>query len=81
MVSSRSLTALAGFAISALISAAAWLLFDTLLLFLFVPFVPLLLRRVGSAEPEREALECPACGFRATDPSYEFCPRDGSRLD
>ncbi|MEF8838213.1 MAG: hypothetical protein V5A18_01765, partial [Haloarculaceae archaeon] len=44
---------------------------------LFVPFVPFLFRRDG--EPDRR--HCPACGFETTDESYEYCPRDGRRLD
>ncbi len=81
MVSSRIVTAIAGLGISVLISVVAWLVFDTLLLFLFVPFVPLLLRGAGSASPDREARQCPTCGFKSADPAFEFCPRDGTRLE
>lgn len=42
MVGSRTLTALAGLAISLVVSVAAYVYFGTLLLFLFVPFVPFL---------------------------------------
>jgi hypothetical protein len=46
MVSSRVVTALVGLVGSILISALAWWYFDTLFDFLFVPFVPLLFRRL-----------------------------------
>jgi len=81
VLSSRTVTAIVGLVVSVLVSVAVWWRFDTLFLFLFVPFVPLLLRR-GRAEPrDRSALECPTCGFRTADPAFEFCPRDGSRLE
>lgn len=47
MVGSRTVTALVGLIVSLAISVAAWMVFDSLILFLFVPFVPLLLRRRG----------------------------------
>lgn len=81
MASARTITALAGLGLSVIISVATWLVFDTLFLFLFVPFVPLLLRRARSTSPDRPRRECPTCGFRSTDPAYEFCPRDGTRLE
>jgi len=78
----RSRVTAAGIAVSLLVSAAAWYYFDTLLLFLVVPLVPLLLRdRGGTADRGAERRECPACGFRTTDPGFEYCPRDGTRLD
>jgi hypothetical protein len=46
VASSRTLTALVGLVGSLLISAVAWWYFDTLFVFLFVPFVPLLFRRL-----------------------------------
>lgn len=83
MVGSR--TAIAGLALSLAVSAAVWLAFDTLLLFLFVPFVPLLfsrgVREVGDERSDRPARECPACGFRTDDPRFDYCPRDGTPLD
>lgn len=82
MVGSRTTTALVGLLASLAISAAAWYYFGTFLLFLFVPFVPLLLR---GREDRREAgpayQECPVCGFRSADPAYEYCPRDGTPLE
>lgn len=44
MVGSRTATALVGIAVSLAVSVAAWVYFDTLLVFLIVPIVPLLLR-------------------------------------
>lgn len=89
MVGSRTVTALAGLAASLLISAAAWVYLDTLLVFLFVPLVPLLLRGRGLGEgPEpgggrehRRSRRCPACGFETRDPDHDYCPRDGTRLE
>lgn len=82
MVGSRALTALVGLAVSLAVSVAVWYYFDTFLLFLFVPFVPILLRRGGGTRAtDRESSVCPVCGFRTVDPSYEYCPRDGTRLE
>ncbi|MFB6281691.1 MAG: hypothetical protein ABEH40_06710 [Haloferacaceae archaeon] len=84
MAGSRTATAVAGLALSLAVSAAAWLAFDTLLLFLFVPFVPLLFSRGtggGEQRPDRPARECPACGFRTDDPRFDYCPRDGTPLE
>lgn len=80
MVSSRTATALVGLVASLAISAAAWLYFDTLLLFLLVPFVPLLFRRqLGGERPPVK--RCPACGFETREPSFTHCPRDGTVLE
>ena len=82
MVRSRTATALVGLVASLVVSAAAWFLFDTLLVFLVVPFVPLLLRRGrGEGTSERPARTCPACGFESRDPGFEYCPRDGRRQE
>lgn len=87
MVGSRTLTAVAGLALSLAVSVAVWVAFDTLLLLLFVPFVPFLLSRRaertggGGERPERRERECPACGFRTDDPRFDYCPRDGTPLD
>ena len=78
MVSSRALTALVGVLVSLVLSAALWYYFDSLLFFLFVPFVPFLFR--GSDE-EQEVAECPVCGYRTPDPDHDYCPRDGTRLE
>jgi len=57
--------------------------FGTFAFFLFVPFVPFLFRgSSGTDAPATERIaECPQCGFRTTDESYDFCPRDGTRLE
>lgn len=82
MVSSRAVTAVVGVVASLLISAAAWYYYETFLLFLFVPFVPVLLRlRSGSGSTGTSARECPVCGFRTADLAFEYCPRDGTRLE
>jgi hypothetical protein len=86
---SRTLTALAGLAISLAVSVVAWVLFDSLLLLLFVPFVPFLFRRGNgsdgaSARSEHQrpsARTCPVCSYRSRDPREEYCPRDGHRLE
>jgi hypothetical protein len=60
-----------------------WYYFDSLLFLLFVPFVLFLLRGSGGGPDERrpEVTECPACGYRITDPAHDYCPRDGTRLE
>lgn len=82
MVSSRTLTALAGFFASLLLSVVLWWQFDTLAFFLFVPFVPFLFRGMGSGEGQRRGVRvCPVCEFQTTNEAYEYCPRDGTRLE
>jgi hypothetical protein len=62
------------------------LYFDSLLFFLFVPF---LLRRSsgdtdGSREgtgPDPSVAACPVRGYRTADPEHDYCPRDGTRLE
>jgi hypothetical protein len=76
MVSSRAVTAAVGLSVSLGISAVLWWVFETVLVFLVVPFVPLLLR-----DNERRIKECPNCSFRTRHSESEFCPRDGHRLD
>lgn len=78
MVSSRTATALAGLALSVVVSLAAWVYFDTLLLFLLVPFVPVLFRRRSERQP---AKRCPVCGFETREPTFSHCPRDGTALE
>lgn len=80
MVGSRTLTALAGLALSIAVSLAAYVYFDTLLLFLFVPFVPILLRGGLERESAPPLQRCPRCDFTTRDPGFDYCPRDGSRL-
>jgi hypothetical protein len=79
VVSSRTVTALAGLVASLLLSVVLWWQFDTLAFFLFVPFVPFLFRGRGGGE-ERSVRACPTCGFETTNDSYDYCPRDGARL-
>lgn len=73
----RWLTAFLGIAASVAISVYAWLSFDTLLLFLLIPFVPLLLRRRSRPETKRRS----RCGFETEREGFDYCPRDGSRLE
>jgi len=73
---SRVATAAAGLLASLAVSVLVWWYFDTLLLFLLIPFVPFLFR----GERDQAVRECSSCGFRTTSPEYEFCPRDGERL-
>ena len=80
MVGSRHATAAVGFVGSLLVSAVLWWYFETLLVFLLVPFVPILFRRFGDDRPE-VVQECPHCGFQGTSDAYDYCPRDGSRLE
>lgn len=80
MVGSRTATAAVGILVSLAVSVAAWYYFDSLVLFLFVPFVPFLFRRGRRAE--RPAVRrCPTCGFETRNPEYTHCPRDGTRLE
>lgn len=78
MVDSRWLVAVLGLVASLAISVLAWVYFDTLLVFLLIPFVPLVL---GRSRPSRPEKRCPRCGFRTRDPDHEYCPRDGARLE
>lgn len=79
MVSSRTITALIGLALSLAVSVVAWIYFDTLLVFLLIPFVPFLFRGRGDADQARVRV-CPECGFRTRDPEVRYCPRDGTEL-
>lgn len=81
MVSSRTATALAGLLVSLALSAALWYYFDSLLFFLFVPFVPFLFRGSDGEGERRAVAECPVCGYRTADVEYDYCPRDGTRLE
>lgn len=81
MVSSRIATALVGLAASLAISVAAWVYFDSLLLFLFVPFVPFLFRRGADGTGRPDIASCPTCGFRTSNPDYTHCPLDGTPLE
>ena len=81
MLSSRTATALAGLVGSVLLSAVLWWYFDTVAVFLFLPFVPFLLRRSERESREERLRTCPACDFQTRDDAYEYCPRDGTRLE
>jgi hypothetical protein len=80
MVGSRTATAGAGLLVSLVLTAVLWWYFETLLVFLLVPFVPVLFRGLGDGGPDI-VQECPHCGFQATSDAYDYCPRDGSRLE
>ena len=80
MVSSRTVTALAGLVGSLVLSLVLWQVFGTPVFFLFVPFIPFLLRGREDTERTPPIRECPTCGFQTTDPAFEYCPRDGTRL-
>ena len=78
-LSSRALTGLVGLLLGLAVSVAAWVYFDTLLLFLFLPLVPFLFRGRGDSPPK--ARTCPVCGFETREKSFGYCPRDGTRLE
>ena len=79
---SRRLTAAVGVVASLLVSILAWVVFDTLLLFVVVPFVPFLFRGGrDSGDEEPTGRHCPVCEYRTTDRRNEYCPRDGHRLE
>jgi len=84
MAASRTITALVGLIASLALSAAIYVATGSLLLFVFVPFVPFVLSRSLGGKGDREETppvrECPECGFRARDPGFDYCPRDGRRL-
>ena len=73
----RLVTALFGLVVSVGISVLAWVYFDIPVFLVFLPFVPFLFRR-RERPPVRE---CPRCGFQTREEGYEFCPRDGERLE
>ena len=75
-MNTRWLTALIGLFASLAISVFAWLYFDTFLFFLLIPFVPFLFS--GRSPPVKR---CPRCGFETRSREFEYCPRDGARLE
>jgi hypothetical protein len=83
MVSSRTATAVAGLLGSLALTAALWWYFDSLFVFLFLPFIPFLFRgRDSDGDSGRPpARECPVCGFRTRNDDFDYCPRDGHRLE
>jgi hypothetical protein len=82
MVGFRTLTAAVGLAVSLAVSYLAWRYLNTLAVFLFLPFVPILFRGWGDAETDRPPVRrCPVCGFETRDPAHEYCPYDGSELE
>lgn len=78
MVRSRTATALAGVVGSLFLTGALYYYTGQLLVFLAVPFVPLLLRRRDGTDTEERT--CPTCGY-ATDVDHAYCPRDGTKLE
>ncbi|HKL28654.1 MAG TPA: hypothetical protein VJ898_05235 [Natrialbaceae archaeon] len=78
---SRTATALVGLGISVLVTLLAWWYFRTLVVFLILPFVPILFRRLGDREERPPVRTCPRCGFRTHNPEYTHCPRDGTELE
>lgn len=81
MVASRSVTAAVGLAVSLAVSIVVWRAFDFPFLFVVVPFIPFLFRSGSNGVARQAVRRCPACGFRTDDPEYDFCPRDGTRLE
>jgi hypothetical protein len=78
-MASRVAMAVLGLVGSLALSAILWIVFGTPVFFLFVPFVPFVLR-AGRSEEAQPTYHCTRCGFRTRDSSYEYCPRDGTRL-
>lgn len=78
---SRYVTALVGLLLSVVVSVAAWVLFDTLLLFLLIPFIPWLVWRRSGGVSTPPVRHCSTCGFSTRQPDFAYCPRDGSRLE
>ena len=81
MVGSRTVTAIVGLAASLLLSAVLWWYVGSFVFFLFVPFVPFLLGGRDAERREQTVRTCPECGFRTSDGGFDYCPRDGTRLE
>lgn len=83
MVGSRTWTAMVGLVASLVVSVGLWFVFDTLLVFLFLPFVPFLFRGGGVLldSGQSSAKACRVCGYRTTGHDHEYCPRDGHLLE
>lgn len=80
MVRSRTATAIAGLFGSLVLSLVLWWYLDTFVFFLLVPFVPFLFRGRGRETGTESTRRCPTCGFRTRNEEFEYCPRDGRRL-
>ncbi|MDR9380342.1 MAG: hypothetical protein RI560_01535 [Natronomonas sp.] len=80
MVGSRTLTALVGIVGSLALSVLLYAYTDSLLFFLFVPFIPFLFARRDERTNRSSIRECSRCEFTTRTPEFEYCPRDGSRL-
>lgn len=83
MIGSRTLTAIVVGAASVLLSIGLYLYTGSLLFFLLIPFVPFFFagRESEASETAAETVfRCSRCEFRTTNPEFEYCPRDGSRL-
>jgi len=78
---SRTATAIVGLGISVAITIVAWWYFESLVVFLVLPFVPILFRRLGPEQERPPEWVCPRCGFRTRNAEYDYCPRDGTALD
>ena len=79
MVGSRTVMTLAGVLGSVVLSVLLYAYTGSILLFLFIPFVPFLLLR-GDEDDGPPVRTCSRCEFSTRDPEFEYCPRDGSRL-
>ncbi len=79
MVGSRTVMTLAGVLGSVVLSVLLYAYTGSILLFLFIPFVPFLLLR-GGEDDGPPVRTCSRCEFSTRDPEFEYCPRDGSRL-
>lgn len=79
MVGSRTLTAVAGLVGSLVVTGLLWWYFDTLAVFLFLPFVPFLFRGRREQRPP-EPRTCPTCGYQTQNETHDYCPRDGTKL-
>lgn len=80
MARSRTLTALAGLLVSLAVSVVAWMYFDTLVVFLVLPFVPLLFRGLAGDDESVTVHRCPECDFSTRNPEFTHCPYDGEPL-
>ncbi len=81
MIGSRTATALVVGAVTLTLSVLLYVYTGSFLFFLLLPFVPFLFRgRDETRTDPRPVFECSRCEFLTTNPEFEYCPRDGSRL-